>query len=158
MTTKFYDGQRYELVRTQRHTRVDGSETTLSVWQSERAVCGKAFEVRGPARARRFAPSRRCEEHKRSGERVNRRKKHASRSRLARRPPARKNFPSTAAKQRWFHEEYAAGIRHLYINVRPMVVGCAGIKGALQEIIQHTPNRSRSQRGLASHARGSSLG
>jgi hypothetical protein len=48
-TTKFYDGQRYELVRTQRYTRVDGSETTLSVWQSECPVCGEAFEVRTPA-------------------------------------------------------------------------------------------------------------
>ena len=62
-----------------------------------------------------FAPNRRCEEHKRSGVRVNRRKKHASRSRLARRPPARKNiFPSTATKQRWLREEYAGGVRHLY--------------------------------------------
>src|SRR6516164_3041009 len=92
MTTKFYDGQRYELVRTEAYTRRDGSETTLSVWQSECPVCGEAIEVRTPKRARKFEPNRRCRKHRRPGVRVNRRKKDASRSRLARRPPALKKF------------------------------------------------------------------
>ena len=39
MTTRFYDGQRYDLVRTEPYTRTDGSETELSVWQSECPVC-----------------------------------------------------------------------------------------------------------------------
>jgi len=39
MTTKFHDGQRYELVRTEPYTRTDGSETELSVRQSECPVC-----------------------------------------------------------------------------------------------------------------------
>ena len=73
MTTRFHDGQRYELIGTEPYTRRDGSETTLSLWQSECPVCGKAFEVRTPARARKFEPSRRCEKHKRPGVRVNRR-------------------------------------------------------------------------------------
>jgi rRNA maturation protein Nop10 len=72
MNTKFYDGQRYELIRTEPYTRVDGSETTLSVWRSVCPVCGEAFEVRTPARARRFEPNRRREKHRRPGVRVNR--------------------------------------------------------------------------------------
>jgi hypothetical protein len=71
-TTKFYDGQRYELVRAEAYTRRDGGETTLSVWLSECPVCGEPFEVRTLARARKFEPSRRCEKHKRPGVRVNR--------------------------------------------------------------------------------------
>jgi rRNA maturation protein Nop10 len=72
MTNGLYDGQHYELVRTEAYTRRDGSETTLSVWQSECPVCGEAFEVRTPARARKFEPNRRCGKHRRPGVRVNR--------------------------------------------------------------------------------------
>ena len=75
MTTRFYDGQRYDLVRTEPYTRTEGSQTELSVWQSECPVCGEAFEVRTPKRARRFEPNRRCGKHKRPGVRVNRRHK-----------------------------------------------------------------------------------
>jgi hypothetical protein len=75
MTLRFHDGQRYELVRTEPYTRLDGSETALSVWQSPCPVCGEAFEVRTPLRARRFEPNRRCLKHRRPGVRVNRRKK-----------------------------------------------------------------------------------
>jgi hypothetical protein len=78
-TTKFYDGQRYELVRTEPYTRTDGGETELSIWQSECPVCGGAFEVRTPARARKFEPNRRCRKHRRPGVRVNRREKHKMR-------------------------------------------------------------------------------
>ena len=75
MTTRFYDGQRYDLVRTEPYTRTDGSQTELSVWQSECPVCGEAFEVRTPKRARKSEPNRRCGKHKRPGVRVNRRHK-----------------------------------------------------------------------------------
>ena len=39
MTTRFHDGQRYELVRTEPYTRTDGGETELSVRQSECPAC-----------------------------------------------------------------------------------------------------------------------
>jgi hypothetical protein len=42
-------------------------------------VCGEAFEVRTPSRARRFEPNRRCGKQKRPGARVNRREKHKMR-------------------------------------------------------------------------------
>ena len=73
--TNFYDGQRYELVRTAPYRRTDGGETELSVWQSECPVCGEVFEVRTPGRAQKFEPNRRCGKHKRPGVRVNRRHK-----------------------------------------------------------------------------------
>ena len=77
--TKFYDGQRYELVGTEPYTRTDGGETELSVWQSECPVCGEVFEVRTLGRAQKFEPNRRCGKHKRPGVRVNRREKHKMR-------------------------------------------------------------------------------
>jgi hypothetical protein len=130
MTTSFYDGQRYELVRTEPYTRTDGGKATLSVWRSICPVCGEPFETRRPSRARKFAPNRRCEELKRSGVRVNRRNKHASRSWLARRPPDRKkNFP----RQRRSSAGYARNTRWRQALVHKRTIGviCAGINGAL---------------------------
>ena len=71
MTIKFYDGQRYELVRTEPYTRLDGGHTTLAVWRPACPTCGEMFETRTPVRARRFS-CRRCPRHKRPGVRVNR--------------------------------------------------------------------------------------
>jgi hypothetical protein len=66
-----FDGQRYELVRSEPYTRQDGGETALLVWQSNCPVCGALFEVRTPAKASKFQPNRRCSKHKRPGHRVN---------------------------------------------------------------------------------------
>jgi rRNA maturation protein Nop10 len=73
MNTKFYDGQRYELIRTEPYRRTVGSDTMLAVSRSMCPTCGEAFEVSTPSRARRFEPNRRCEKHRRPGVRVNRR-------------------------------------------------------------------------------------
>jgi hypothetical protein len=72
MNTESCDGQRSELIRTEPYTRTDGSKTTLSVWQSDRPVCGEAFEIRSPKQARKFEPNRHRQKHKRPGVRVNR--------------------------------------------------------------------------------------
>ena len=37
--TKFCDGQRYEVVRTEPYTRTDGSDTKLTAWRSVCPVC-----------------------------------------------------------------------------------------------------------------------
>jgi hypothetical protein len=67
---------------------VEGDKQGL--WKDHENDVGGVKQQRGCSIM--FAPNRRCEEHKRSGVRVNRRKKHASRSRLARRRPARRNI------------------------------------------------------------------
>ena len=54
MTIKFYDGQRYELVRTEPYTRLDGGRTTLAAWRSACPTCGEMFETRTTVRAGRF--------------------------------------------------------------------------------------------------------
>ncbi len=69
-TIKLYRGQRYELVRTEPYTRVDGGHTTLAVWCSACPKCGETFETRTPVRARKFGNV--CPRHKRPGVRVNR--------------------------------------------------------------------------------------
>jgi len=68
---RIFDGQRYDLVRSEPYTRLDGGETALLVWESACPVCGTLFEVRTPAKARKFQPNRRCSKHKRPGFRVN---------------------------------------------------------------------------------------
>jgi hypothetical protein len=69
MTTRFHDGQRYELVRTEAYTRRDGGHTILAIWRSACPTCGEMFETRTPVRARRFS-CRRCPRHRRPGVRV----------------------------------------------------------------------------------------
>jgi hypothetical protein len=67
---KLFDGQLYELARTEPHTRRDGTKTELTVWRSRCAQCGEPFEVRTPAKSKKFSPNRRCHKHKRPGARV----------------------------------------------------------------------------------------
>jgi hypothetical protein len=64
-TSKIYRGQRYELVRTEPYTRLDGGHTTLAIWRSAYPTCGEMFETRRRVRARRFGPNRRGQKHKR---------------------------------------------------------------------------------------------
>jgi hypothetical protein len=56
MTTRFHNGRRYELIRTEAYTRRDGSKTNFRYAQSECPLCGEAFEVHTPGRARKFEP------------------------------------------------------------------------------------------------------
>jgi len=68
--SRIFHGQKYDFVRSEPYTRLDGSETTLLVWQSDCPVCGALFEIRTPTNARKFQPNRRCSKHKRPGLRV----------------------------------------------------------------------------------------
>jgi hypothetical protein len=77
--SRIFDGQRYDWVRSDAYTRLDGTETSLLVWRSACPVCGEPFEIRTPASTSRFQPNRRCTQHKRPGIRVN--------PRGARKPP-----------------------------------------------------------------------
>jgi hypothetical protein len=72
---RFFDGQQYNFVGSEPHTGRDGGETTLLVWESACPVCGALFEVRTPAKARKFQPNRRCGKDKQPGVRVNPRRK-----------------------------------------------------------------------------------
>lgn len=71
---KIYGGQLYELAKTEPYTRRDGTQTTLVVWRSTCATCGKPFEVRTPSVSSKFSPNRRCQKHKRPGARVKNRR------------------------------------------------------------------------------------
>lgn len=65
-----YHGQTYLLIGTRAHQRRDGSLTNLDVWQTKCADCGDTFEFSIPSKAKRFEPNRRCQKHKRPGQRV----------------------------------------------------------------------------------------
>lgn len=70
MEDRTFNGQQYKFVELVPHTRTDGSATELAVWSSACADCGELFEVRTPARSKKFIPNRRCTIHKRPGVRV----------------------------------------------------------------------------------------
>jgi len=68
-------GRRFALIGTEPHTRKDGTQTQLCVWQSCCTTCGAPFRVRTSAKVRRYAGSRafetaRCERHRRHGPRA----------------------------------------------------------------------------------------
>lgn len=65
-----YRGQPYQLVETVPHRRRDGTLTTLSQWASICAQCGAPFMTTTPTEAEAFKPNRRCQKHKRPGQRV----------------------------------------------------------------------------------------
>jgi hypothetical protein len=67
---QLYKGQHYSLTGTVPHTCRDGRETELEVWRSTCANCGEPFDCMRPAKAKRFEPNRRCQKHKRPGQRV----------------------------------------------------------------------------------------
>ena len=65
-----YKEQAYTLVATEPYRRQrDGSETTLLVWQTNRAECGQPFVTKTP-RKKNLAFTRRCPEHASPGVRV----------------------------------------------------------------------------------------
>jgi hypothetical protein len=67
---RFLHNQRYVFVGIVPHTRRDGTRTTLLRWRSACPQCDAPFECSTPSEATRFNPNRRCDEHKRPGQRV----------------------------------------------------------------------------------------
>ena len=63
-------GQPYTVTDQFRRTRRDGSIATILVWESPCATCGEPFTFSTPAAAKKFQPNRRCQKHKRPGQRV----------------------------------------------------------------------------------------
>lgn len=62
------NGQRYDLVGFDDHTKADGSLTKLARWRSECVTCGEPFETRCPSS--RLPDNRRCHAHRQPGRRV----------------------------------------------------------------------------------------
>ena len=67
-----YSGQVYRRVADVAHTRVDGTLTALTTWASHCATCGAPFTTRSPTFENTFAPTRRCEPHRKPGIKVGR--------------------------------------------------------------------------------------
>lgn len=65
-----YRGQRYVAADSFERRRVDGSTAIILVWESNCAECGDPFRITTPAKSSRFEPNRRCQRHKRPGQRV----------------------------------------------------------------------------------------
>lgn len=65
-----FHGQPYTVTRTFERKRVDGSIATILEWTSPCATCGEPFTVTTPAASAKFQPNRRCQTHKRPGQRV----------------------------------------------------------------------------------------
>lgn len=59
------DGQRFDLVSVQPHTRADGQASSLLTWRAACLDCGKPFELVEGLRFRLGA--RRCPEHRKPG-------------------------------------------------------------------------------------------
>jgi hypothetical protein len=62
------DGQEYLLIGCEPHQRQDGTMTTLLVWQTHCAQCSVPFMCRSTVRV--VSLNRRCQTHKRPGQRV----------------------------------------------------------------------------------------
>ena len=69
-TVRDYQGQPYIVASQFERTRRDGTVATILVWQSPCATCGEPFTMTAPAAATNFQPNRRCQKHKRPGQRV----------------------------------------------------------------------------------------
>lgn len=68
--TRDYLGQRYVVVETSQRRRADRSIATILTWASECAECGEQLTCTTPAASTKFQPNRRCQRHKRPGQRV----------------------------------------------------------------------------------------
>lgn len=69
-TIRVYKGQFYQVVTTSNRVRRDGTMATILHWQSPCAECGEPFLLTTPAASSKFEPNRRCQKHKRPGQRV----------------------------------------------------------------------------------------
>lgn len=67
---RVYQGQSYAFRGEVPHRRGDGGMTKLSRWFSNCADCGEPFETLTPTHSLKFEPSRRCQLHKRPGQKV----------------------------------------------------------------------------------------
>ena len=65
-----HHGQRYVVIGKFDRARKDGTAATILTWQSACAQCGAPFTLTTPAASTKFAPNRRCQKHKRPGQRV----------------------------------------------------------------------------------------
>lgn len=65
-----FRGQTYRMIGSYARERSDGSEATILSWESRCAECGDSFTITTPERSSKFEPSRRCQRHKRPGQRV----------------------------------------------------------------------------------------
>lgn len=59
-----WDGQDYQLVGSEPHTRQDGSETTLLLWSTNCQACGVEMTTMTPMTMTN-SPRRKCDDHKR---------------------------------------------------------------------------------------------
>lgn len=69
-TIRTEKSQRYEVVDTFERDRKDGSVALILIWESPCAECGEPFRFSTPQRTSKFQPNRRCQKHKRPGQRV----------------------------------------------------------------------------------------
>lgn len=69
-TIRIHDGQRYWVANSFMRDRADGTKAVILVWASRCAACGEHFEFTTPAAATKWQPNRRCDKHKRPGQRV----------------------------------------------------------------------------------------
>lgn len=75
MEQKIYRGQTYQRVGEEPYRRKrDGVTTTLAVWLSECAECGRTFQFKTP-NGGTFAPNRRCAQHQHPGAKVRSRRR-----------------------------------------------------------------------------------
>jgi len=68
-------GQRYVCIGFEPWVTRSGENTTLAVWRTHCAECGRRFDFMYSTRTEKFAPSRRCSEHSRPGVQVGRKKR-----------------------------------------------------------------------------------
>lgn len=68
--TRDYKGQAYTVTGTFQRKRKDGTLATILQWTSPCAQCREPFTITTPAASRKFQPNRRCQKHKRPGQRV----------------------------------------------------------------------------------------
>lgn len=70
MIKRTYRGQLYAMTGSFQRERRDGTLATILEWTSPCADCGEPFTITTPAASAKFEPNRRCQKHKRPGQRV----------------------------------------------------------------------------------------
>ncbi len=70
MSARLHDGQEYAEAGRFKRERCNGSLATIITWRSRCTECGAYFTFTTPAASRKFQPNRRCQRHKRPGQRV----------------------------------------------------------------------------------------
>ncbi len=65
-----HHGQIYTVIGEFKRDRRDGSKATILTWVSNCATCGEPFTITTPKASAKFEPNRRCQKHKRPGQRA----------------------------------------------------------------------------------------